>query len=338
MKKGHYIIITLLLFLLSVALPFVSFNHARADTAQPSSVSIHDISIYNSLINTGDFLAVVPYTISYTSVPSDAVNKTFLFELIDTDGATLLGSITAYPFANSGYGEGIVSFYFSANNTLTWGAAYNVKVAESPAFFTSPTYWTFPVASSYYSAYTSNQTANRTLLQTEIVNRAQHLTTAWGISSTPLTQQSGSGIILSSYGEAYFRNAIYGLQQMCPSLFLLQSSNLDYTGRSWDYSLATTLLGTFSGTWVGDAMTGFAGLWGVPTTTATSFVILFLALVAMGVSIWISEGQHIQAAFLDGALVLIFGALGGWFSPIINILLAFMFVLVGGWILLLNKA
>lgn len=340
--KSWRVILILSIFL-AIVMMCASQNRSYADTAQPSSVNIQDVDIYNSLIQANDFLAVVPYTIAYPSTPSDSIDKTFTFEFIDTDGATLLGAVTAYPFYNSGYSQGVVSFYFSANITA-WGLLYTIRVAESPAFFTSPAYWDFPVSASDYSAYTANQTANRSLLQTKVVKVAQQLTIAWAISATPLTEQGGSGVILSSYGEAYFRNAIFGLQQMCPSLFLLQNTYLDYTGRSWDYSFTTILYNTFPpGSIVGDAMTGFAGLWGVPTTTTTSYIIFFLAFGIFGASIYLSGenrqgGMQVQASFLDAALVLIWGTLAGWFSPIINALFAFVFILVGGWILLLSRA
>jgi hypothetical protein len=313
------------------------FFIASADTGQPDSVNIHDITVYNSLIETDDFLVIAPYTISYATAPSSSIDKTFLFELLGVDGSSIIGQNLAYSYYNSGYGQGLVSFYFSANVSPAWGLSYNIKVLENPALFTAPTYWTLPIASSSYSAYTSNQTANRALLQNNIVTLAQKLTTAWSIS---LTEQGGSGIILSSYGEAYFRNAIYGLQNMCPDLFLLQNTNLDYTSRSWDYSFTTLLLNTFSGSPIGDAMTGFAGLWGVPTTTATSFIIFFIAIAFFGLSVWLSgqQGQYVQASFLDAMLVINFGALAGWFSPLINALFSFLFVFVGAWILLLSRA
>lgn len=335
----------IILALLLALIPLITLTlPALSDTAQPSSVSIHDVNIYNSLIETNDFLAVVPYNIAYATAPSTTIDQTFIFELTDVADTIVLGSITAYPFYNGGYGQGVVSFYFSTNTTPTWGLAYNIKVVENPAQFASPAYWTFPISTSVYSSYTANQTANRALLQTKVVTLAQQLTTAWSISSTPLTQQGGNGIILSSYGEAYFRNAVYGLQQMCPDLFLLQNTNLDYTPRTWDYSFTTVLLNTFpSGSAIGDAMTGFAGLWGVPTTTATSYIIFFLAIAIFCVSIWLSGenkqgGMQVQASFLDAALTIIWGALCGWFSPTINVLFAFIFILVGGWILLLSRA
>jgi hypothetical protein len=161
------------------------------------------------------------------------------------------------------------------------------------------------------------------------------------MTATPLTEQGGSGIILSSYGSSYFRNAIYGLQPMCPALFLMQSTSLDYTIRTWDYSFATALMNTFQGTWVyNDLLAGFGGIWNVPISTATSFVSIFIAIGIFCLSVGLSRGapQSVQGAFLDLVTVLIFCVLSGFFSAIINTLMAFIFVVAGGWILLMDKA
>ncbi len=327
------------IILVAIVTPVFWTQRAEAVTAQPSSVSIGDTAVYNSLISDNDTLIVGTYNVVYGTTPSDTIDKTFIFKLLD--GSALIGSVTAYPYYNYGYGLGVFSFYFPADNGVTWGQPYTIAVSENPAAFVSPISYSFNLETSDYSPYTSNQTANRQLLQTKITIIAQQLTIAWGMVSTPLTEQSGSGIILSSYGESYFRNAIYGIQMMCPSLFLLQNTNLDYTPRSWDYSFALALQNTFLGTWVyDDFLAGFAGIWNVPTETATSFISFIVALVVFCISVGISKDspQSTQGAFLDGVTVLIFATLSGFFSPVINALLAFCFVLVGAWILLLNRA
>jgi hypothetical protein len=303
-------------------------------------VTLPDTVVYNSLISENDTLFVVPYSIVYGTTPSLSIDKTFIFSLIDPTTNATLGSTTAYPYYNYGYGQGLVSLYFASNN-ITWGSTYNFQVAENPSSFTTPQNFNFVIGTSSYSPYTSNHTANQALLQTKVTTIAQQLTIAWGMGATPLTEPGGSGTILSSYGEAYFRNAIYGLQNMCPSLFLLQQTNLDYTLRSWDYSFATLLSNTFAGSYIGTHLVGgFAGIWSVPTSTGMTLIALIVAMIVFGISVWASQGspQGTQGAFLDMAVVIIFMTLGGFFSAIVAALFAFMFAMVGFWILLLNRA
>ncbi len=323
----------------ALLMPLFLDYSASGDTAQPTSVSLSDVNVYNSLITLNDTLFIAKYNIVYGTIPTTTVDTTFIFEL--KDGATLKGSVTAYPYYNLGYGQGVVSFYFPPGSGIIWGTGYDIVISESPAVFDSPTYFTFPVSATAYSPYSSNQTANRELLQTKVTTLAQQLTVAWSLTSTPLTETASNGVILSSYGEAYFRNAVYGLQAMCPALFLLQNTNLDYTGRAWDYSFASILSNTFLGTWVyTDILAGFAGIWGVPTSTATSMFSFIFAIVIFCISVGLSQGspQSVQGAFLDAVTVLIFATLSGMFSAVLDALFAFIFVLVGAWILLLNKA
>jgi hypothetical protein len=324
---------------LVIVTPLFINEGVQADTAQPTSLTLHDISVYNSLITDNDTLFIVPYSIPYGTTPVDTIDKTFIFKLMD--GPNLIGSVKAYPFYDYGYGQGLISFYFPPDSGIVWNTEYKIVITENPAFFLSPTSSSFTVGTGDYSTYSENQTANRELLQTKVTSLAQEFTIAWGMAATPLTEQGGDGIILSTYGAAYFRNAIYGLQSMCPALFLLQTTNLDYTTRTWDYSFATALQNTFLGTWVySDILAGFSGLWNVPTSTATSMISFLLAIVIFCISVGLAQGspQSVQGAFLDATTILIFSTLSGFFSAILDAALAFFFVLVGGWILLFNKA
>lgn len=319
--------------LAALALILFTMAVARADTPDPDEApSLHDIRVYRHLLEDDDFLAIVPYIVTYETTPDLGIDKTFVFRLLDTDGETELGAILAYPYYDGGYGEGIVSFYFSADEAPTWDEEYFLTVTENPSAFETPQEWVFNINSPDYSVY-DTQEENQQVLRDRVIIIADELSVIWPVT---LTEESEVGTVLSAYGEAYFRNAVKGLQTMCPALFYVQISNVDTGTRSWSYIFAQTLANTYNGTWVMSTMTGFAGLWGLDTSTAMSFAILIIAAAVTGFIIWKLRNQGVGYLFL--CLTLVYGSLNGWFSPILHALFAFFFVFIGGMVLFLNRA
>lgn len=311
---------------------FFAATPALADTADPDDVNMEDIEVYTYIYEEGDFIVIAPYTISYPTPPSVGIDDTFIFRLI-SDNGTELGAVLAYPYANDGYGDGIVSFYFSTDNAPEWEGSYHIRIEENPSAFDTPTYWDFPINSSAYSSFTT-QEQNREALRLKIIDLAESFSTSWGID---LTDTTDTGTVLSSYGESYFRLSIWGLQNLCPALFYTQASDPDYTKRSWSTAFAESLANTFQETdFVWDAMTGFAGLWGMETRTALGFVVLIIAVLLFLLDLKVQP--RAMMAWLDVALVLNFGMLMGWFSPILNAIAAFLISMTGAMVLWLNRA
>lgn len=294
--------------------------------------SLEDMSVYRHLITEDDFLAVVPYNIPYADTPDVGVDKAFIFRLLGTDNTTELGAVLAYPYFENGYGRGVVSFYFDADDAPTWGLQYTIAIAESPAVFEDPESWVFTLNTSDYSSFDTHED-NQSLLKDHIIDIANELTVYWSID---LLEPTDTGTALSSYGESYFRSAVRGLQSMCPDLFYVVVTNVDMSKRSWDYSFAHLLANTFADTWVWSTMTGFGGLWGIETNAAMGF---FVVLVVIVLFVWSSSKlQSINPSYLFASAGLIWGSLNGWFSLTLHALIAFMFVLVGSIVLFLNRS
>lgn len=306
---------------------------ASTDTAQPDTTpSIDEIDIYQYLLEDGDMMIVASYTVYYASPPEAGIDNTFIFRFLDTDGTTELGSILAYPYYNGGYGVGVVSFYFSADDAPTWEEIYFIAITENPAAFDEPIEWKFAVSTIDYSSF-DTQEENQQLLRDKVLELADELSSVWPVE---LTEEAETGKVLSSYGESYFRTSIRGIQSICPDLFYIQISNIDMTTRDWDYTFANYLTATYEGTIVWSAMAGFAGLWGLKTTTASSFFsIVFVVVVA---SLIIKRFRQLPPGYLFACLALLYTSCNGWFSPILHALFSFMFVLVGGLVLFQNKA
>jgi len=299
--------------------------------AEPTEVSLEGIVIFQDLIDDYDFLAIVPYNIAFITEPDENINETYIFQMLSSDNYSELGFMLASPSYNGGYGPGVVAFYFSATTNMTWGEDYIFRVQQNPTYYSSPQYWDFLIGDSNYSTEDDQEAA----LKAKIVDSATFLTTAF---ETALLSQSESGnTILSTYGELYYLSVIPGLQTMCPSLFSVQLENPDYTKRTWATTLADTLETKYSGTFVYDFMTGFAGLFEMETSAAMGIFSLLLFVILVGISVWKFKASML-AAFIDGYTLLLLLMLMGMFPMVAAGGIAFCSVLLGGVILFLNKA
>lgn len=345
MSKKIKILITLLTVL--SWLP-VQAQPVVAAMSDPISVSTYDMAVYQHLLEDDDRLFIIPYSINYASTQNVTIDDAFLFQMYDPTGTNLLGTSLAYPYQDAGYGPGIVSFYFPASDNLTWQATNIIRIVENPSQFATPTYWDFPLAVSDYTSATT-QATNQEALRLKILGLATDLSISWSLD---LLAQTEMGTVLSSYGEDYFRNSILSLQSMCPGLFSVQMAVPDFDTTSWDYTVANTFLSRYNGTFIGDAMTGFAGLTSSDTTTAMNVwtLILFGALVCFEMS-WTRKknvrGYRISSkpfaatvwsAMMDGSALLILMTLLGAFSMVLNGLISFLCVVVLGMVLFLNRA
>lgn len=317
--KSRWLITGLLMVLLN-ATPVYAMD-------EPDSVSLHDIEIFEDLLVTGDFMAVVPYETPFTTQPDDNIDETFTFRLMSTDGATELGRVLATPAYTGGYGSGIVSFYFESG--MTWDSAYIFRVQENPAFYPSPQYWDFVIGVSNYST-SSDQSA---ALKAKIIDTAEYLGPEF--SEDLLTTSEAGTTVLSTAGELYYLQAIPALQSMCPELFSVQLENPDYTKRTWSYTIATTLQTKYAGTFIEDFMTGYAGLFSMQTSSAMNFISVILFIVLILVSTWKFKATML-AGFVDGYALLLLLMLNGFFSMIWAGFMAFISVLIGGVVLFLR--
>lgn len=302
MRVGIVVALLMVLFLIT-GLP------VYAQVAQPDSISIDDIHVNRHLIETDDMLVYAKYNIAYGTYPDETVDDTFVFRLIDTDGTTELGSNEAYPYANSGYGEGVIAFYFSAAGAPTWGENYYIRVSGKPSAFDDPPEENFIIATGDYSSLTT-QDGNRGELESNIISLATDLEVAW---NTDLLTQSDIGTVLDTSGETYFRNAIWGLQAMCPAVFLTQVVQTEYTERTWTTSQATGMEERFYGGLIGGGIQGWGDLFSVDFHLIAGLPIL---LACIGIIYMASKMAIPIAAALICCIALgVGGTFMGWVPP-----------------------
>lgn len=277
MKKTRALLALFLavIIIITVALPVF------ADQADPDDPpTVESISIYRNLLETGDFFAIVKANIPYASTPNATAQEAFIWQLLATDNTTVLGQTTVYDYSDSGYGWNVFGFYFDAADAPTWNQLYTLRLVGSPAIFDTPPYYYYPIALSNYSSITSSEAA-KIALSSEILTLAASLDIHWGLTSTTsLLYESETGTVLSIYGEAFFRGAIFGVQALAPYAFRMVVTDIDADDRTWSTGFSENLTEIYDGTWIAAAKAGGADIWGT-TYDLSSIIIMILLCIGI---------------------------------------------------------
>ena len=312
----------------------------KAANEQPTTASLNNIAVFRNLVDTGDFLAVVPYTLEFTTAPTIPITETYLFTMLSADGSTMLGTTLAPAQYDLGYGQGVVSFYYSAASNMTWGEEYIFRIQQNPAYYPTPQKWDFTINASNYSSYwlswLSPGASQASALKAKIISLAQALTPVFGVSLLSRSE-SGQTVLSPSSGEVYFLEAIPGIQWMASSLFGVELISPSYAKRSWSTSFADALRTKYAGTFVYDFMTGYAGLFNIEVSTGGNVFSFFMALTLIIVSI-LKFKATLLSALLDGYVMLLLFMQMGFFSMIWAGFIAFVSAVVGGAIIFFKRA
>jgi len=280
-------------------------------TAPPiSTPSVSDVKANINLIEDGDVLIYGLYNLPYDvlDLPEDDASKTYLLCLIDTDGATHLGTVTPFPQFDSGYNKGVFGFHFSAADNLTTDQSYIIRISQNPAFFDDPQSYNYDMSLSAWTDATT-QEQNQLELILNIIALAEELETEHEVT---LLESSVGGTVLSDpTGERYFRGAIYGIQAMAPELFLVQSLTWDTDDQEWETTEFDSYGSRFSGYFIGTASDNTSATFGLDTPTFMG-LIFALPIILGAVIVSSIKFKKAEPGYLVSALVLILVALMGW--------------------------
>lgn len=309
-KKGKTVkIIKAGVIFICIAMPLIFSSLALAIDNPDSDPSVSNVRANTYLIEEGDVLIYGDYNLPYASPPDDPASNAFIFRLLDTDGETELGAISPFVLFDNGYNEGVFGFYFSASDNLTWGEAYTIRISQNPALFTTPTSVDYLISLSVYSSKTT-QDDNQVELTINIIAMAERLESAH--TDYTLLESSVGGTVLSDpTGETYFRGAIYGLQAMAPSLFLIQILEFDRADREWTTDQFDEYEERFDDTWVGDGVDATATQFGI-TPQMLMGVLFVLPLCIGGIILSSMKYGKAEPGFIISAIFLTLGALMGW--------------------------
>lgn len=289
----------------------VSAVPVYADTADPDSTpTIQSFNVYRNLLETDDWLLIIYANIPYATTPSTPVTDTFIWRMIDTDGFTELGDTVGYAYNTDGYGYNVYSMYWSAAevaaNFMVWNTAYGVRLSGNPAVFDTPPTYNYGLAASDYSTLTVT-TEVQTELGARLLVIAAELDTRWVLGAAlSLLEEVEAGTVLSIFGEAFYRGAIFGVQALAPTIFATVIRNLNVIDRTWTDNYSGNLTAQWAGTWIETAQEAGKALFG------TDYDLLsVIMLLAMSVGLLIGNimltGDHWNG-MTDVAIFMVIGA------------------------------
>jgi len=267
-----------------------------AQVEDPDTVEVLEVQVFRHLEEADDLLYILRYDIDWGNVsqPLLPVDSTFDFVLYDDAGA-VVGNTTAPVFHNSGYNQGIVSFYFPGNTTNpSWGELGNVTIEGSTGVFGSPAPGdTYTLTAEDYSSHTSPADIREELRQF-IIAQSMFLDFDWNdfwISGGSEARevdllyylQDSHTYVLSATGEAYYGLAIADLDTYCPQLFLFNLSEWTYTEKEHSQAAKAAYEEQFAGTPIEDFKIAIAELMGgIGATTAFTIITALIVLVNAG--------------------------------------------------------
>lgn len=238
---------------------------------EPNSLSINGVWVYRNCKETDDQLYIVSYSINYTSNPTESVTDAYLCRLMD--GAVELRAVAPFAYYDDGYGDGVVSIYFDADDAPTWDGGYTMQLAGNPflvwnASAPLDTYTPFDLWQDNEKGITQQLVAGR------VIDLAGDLETSWG--KDMVTVDYDGNQVLTTYALAYFLNVIPYLGDIAPSVFPEGEGMIidtvppevppDESGSDYADELETNILGTpFD-------FTNLADDWGVERGPLTAFI------------------------------------------------------------------
>ena len=276
MKRFSSVIILALLALFLIATP------AYADTPDPdSNPTIESFNNYRNSLEPGDWLLVIYANIPYSSIPDTPVTETFIWRLMDTDEVTELGSTIGTNYNDDGYGYNVYSMYFSADEVtakgMVWETSYIARLSGNPAVFDTPPIYNFTINAGNYSALTVTADVQAELAA-RVLTIAADLDNKWGLTATnSLLTEAEAGTVLSIFGEAFFRGAIFGLQAMAPGAFSVIIRNLDVPDREFPSEYAENVTGQWGGTWIDTAQEAGKALFGTDYDLLSIIMLLVMS-------------------------------------------------------------
>jgi len=290
--------------------------------ADPDTMTIHGVWVYQNCRQDGDQLYIVDATLAYGANPSETSTEAFLCRLMN--GSTELRAVAPYAYYDDGYDRFVVAIYFSSADAPAWEGSYTMELTGNPLLS-----WTGDPPSASVSAFNLWQDNEMDITQTVVSSRilylADILELAWSVD---MIEASGGGHYLTSYGEDYFTNVVEYASEVAPYAFsgqIIQPEIEDVdTSTAYADDLETDIVGTSLD--LTDTATAF-GVGRGPLTALLYYgaVVIFLAVVSQKL-------QTYKPAMVLSLPLVVLGAFVG-VPLIVSILVGFVCILFIAWTL-----
>ena len=176
----------------------------------PTSVSIGDLFVFRNVVESGDQLYFVRYSVTYPVTPGEPASNYFLMAIYSTNGTVLLHTRPL-----NYYQENIISIYLTPAQALVWGDPYIIKIMGNPAIF-SPLVENTNMKTRTLGPSDFHEASD---LGSYMVAQATILQTNWVV--TLLVNG-----LLNATGATFFNQAVPGLSTMVPLIF---QTSISYT-------------------------------------------------------------------------------------------------------------
>lgn len=306
-------------------------------------IQINGVDVYKNVVETGDNMFFVDFTVLYGTysnvyVPSTPIGEAYFIRLMDSVGDEVM-SATPFAFFDNGYNRGLVAMYATAAEVtslgIVWGDDYSVKIYGNPTAA-----WTeYPIpASSVFNSFiwrpdasVSNQ---RAIIAKRIVyNYANVIQVDWAKDTTHYTYAnyglyliSNGSYYLTSAGQTYFGGVIPYLTTIAPSIlggYVVEPDVVDVKithNTSWQTSIDDMTEHTIFGvarTKLGTLITGVSGRMVTGILWLLGMLVIIIAAAR--------KINSFKPAILLSFPLLIFGILVGWIPILVGLGMAFLF-------------
>lgn len=293
--------------------------------ANPDSISTWQPKAFENIWESGDMLFVLEYDIEYASEPDEAASDTFLVQLIDTDGTTLLLSRPL-----KAYQHNLISIYATAAQVtslgLVWESAYKIVLTANPALFGTITEGTNKktktLSASDYNG--DGILTSLVLLRDHCIAIATALETDWSI--TLLTTTATGQQVLNVAGTTVFLDAIPALDDALPGLFILGSSvvTVDTTIAKANYSISSRVDARL-GTSLSNSLSGIGDFLGIGNNSAVGLWAIIVMLMVSSI-VFLNTGNSVAALILAVPVVVMMTYLGAIPDAITYVLAIFVVI------------
>lgn len=253
----------------------------------PDYITIGDAYAFRNILESGDILMFLRYDVSYSTVPDEDAESTYIMAIYDTDGTTLLHTRPL-----NYYEHNVISIYLSAdNNDLTWGSEYYLRVMGNPAVF--------PVLTEGTNMRTRTLSGGDYAATEDfggvLISQAAILEDDWpGV--TLLTASD----LLNVTGAKYFNDAIPGLTQMLPDIFSEQTLTFPFTRSTYNNTGINRTIDNLP-TSLNSAIRGMDDIFGITNHNWGGFAWTLLAGLIVGGIIYGTVGRP-DVTLLGGVL------------------------------------
>lgn len=278
-----------------------------AGIASPDTMTVNSIDAYQSCINTLDQLYIVSFSLGYTVNPDDLASTNFLIRF--KDNGVEIAATTPYAFYGDGYSDGVVAFYFAADDAdlPAWGVNdISIEMLGNPALT-----WTAGDPPTITNSVVDSWNTSDLLVPAKIRILAQQLENAYGVDMIELI--SGS-LKLTAFGVLYFDTVIPNLRAIAPSVLSDVVTQPQYITENHTLAGQTELEGRLSGTIFDQA--GTAALLGISTMWVYS--IIWLIFSGIVVFFYATRIGTIGLNWII-AVALEVGAFGGWMPTSVGV-------------------